>query len=169
MGTKTMTLRGFFKRLPPDGVARHEFRNFNLGMSSGAARLGFDVYLVDLPKSVRGRLVQDSFSENGHRIDVNKDDDVETRRWSVLHEVMHFFLHPRHDLLASPQFRAGRTHFYDADEERQEREANAGVEALIFGDGALNAAIALHGDNEPLLARRFGVSLQTLRQAKRNL
>ena len=171
------TLRELFKLLPPDGVVRHEFRNFNLGMMGGgvvpsarqlAARLGFDVCLVPLPKSVRGRLVQDAFAENGYRIEVNKDDDVKTRRWSVLHEIMHYYLHPRHDLLSDPQFRAGRTHFYDADEVREERQANAAVEALVFGDEALNAAISMFGDDEAVLARRFGVSVPTLRHAMRN-
>lgn len=175
---KMKTFRELLSRLPEDGEVRHAFRNFNFGMSDGGALpsaaglarlLGFDVVLVPLPANVRGRLVADTFADRGFRIEVNQADDVRTRRWTVLHELMHAFLHFREDPLADPQYRAGGRHFYLADEQEEEREANAFVEALIFGENALVAARTMFGDNEEDLAKKFGVSIPTLRNALRKL
>jgi Zn-dependent peptidase ImmA (M78 family) len=172
------SLRELFQRLPADGKALHELRSFNLGMMGGgvipsahqlAQRLGFDVYLVNLSKGQRGKLEVDTFAANGYRIEVNINDDVRTRRWTVLHEIMHFFLHPRNDPFAQPVFRAGREHFYDLHEGKEENEANAFVEALVFGDSALYAARSLHGNDLKVLADRFGVSVPTIQRALKKL
>ena len=170
-----MTLRDLYRRLPPNGEVRHHLRNFNLRMMGGealpsvrelASRLGFDVRMVKMRKDQRGRLVRDTFSGNGYRIEVNEADDVRTRRWTVLHEIMHAYLHARDDPFAMPQYRAaGQVHFYDDTELREEREANLAVEALIFGDGALAGAMGLFGRDEEKLARHFGVSVATLKIA----
>jgi len=50
-------------------------------------------------------------------------------------------------------------------EQREEREANEFAEALIFGDGALKAALGLYGRDEAMLARHFGVSVRALQIA----
>jgi len=122
------------------------------------------VYLVQLPKHVRGRLQQDPFAEAGYRIEVNMLDDVVVRRITVLHELMHFFLHPRDDVFAS-QYRAGRDHFYLSDELREEREANESLMVLLFGDDALEAARGLHGDDAERLAKHFGVTVALIERA----
>ena len=166
------SLRELFARIPSsEGRVRHLLRNFNFGMVKDgrmpsvrdlAIQLGFDVLLCEMPRSERGRLVKDGFSENGYRIEVNSADDVRTRRWTVLHEIVHWLLHRDDDVFAFDKFRAGKMHFYDADQLREEREANEFAEALIFGDGALDAAIGLWGDDLEQLAKYFGVSKQTL-------
>jgi Zn-dependent peptidase ImmA (M78 family) len=127
-----------------------------------ANALGFDVELVSMTASERGRLVRDPFASNGFRIEVNDADDVCTRRWTVLHEIAHGLLHANDDLLAAPKYRAGYMHFYDADERRNEREANAFAEALVFGDGALEGALGLYGQDREKLAKHFGVTPKTL-------
>jgi hypothetical protein len=174
MANKMRTFRDLFAKLPADGKTRHLLRSFNLGMMGGAAlpsvqklavELGFDVYLLDLPRNVRGRLEADTFAENGYRIEVNKRDDVQTRRWTVLHEIMHFFLHRRDDPFAIGLHRAGGGHFYDAQERQEEREANEFTEALVFGESALSAAASLHGKDLVRLAKHFGVSIETVRIA----
>ena len=171
------SLPQLFKRMPSDGKARYELRRFNLGMGGTgkipsvqqlASRLGFDVYLVDMPKSERGRLDSDPFAESGYRIEVNANDDVKTRRWSVLHELMHFYLHPSADIFAAKHRSGDFGHFYDSQEVMQEREANNAVEALIFGDGALEAALSLYGDDNLKIARHFGTSLVTVTIARSN-
>ena len=51
----------------------------------------------------------------------------------------------------------------------EEREANAFVETLIFGENALNAARSLFGDDVLKLARHFGVTEATMMRALKNL
>ncbi len=171
MGKVIGSLRELFRRLPPDGSTRHLLRSFNLGMSGRgsppsvkelAENLGFDVYLVDLPNEIRGRLIADPFSENGYSIEVNRNDSVVVRRWTVLHEIMHFLLHRNDDPFAPAMHRAGAEHFYDREEQQQERDANLSVEALIFGDGALEAAISLFGRDIAALCKHFGVSSRVM-------
>lgn len=179
--SEAMTIRSvreLLSRSGPDGDVRHALRGFNLGMSGRrsppsaallARELGFELELVPMARGERGRLVTEPFSENGYRIEVNERDDVRVRRWTVLHEIMHWLLHRRDDPFATDQFRAVGNHFYDADELREEREANEFVEALIFGDGALEAAHSMFGEDHDRLAAHFGVTQITLRRALRKL
>ena len=166
-----MSMKELFKRLPSDGVTCHALRNFNIGMMGPsrvpsvkelATTLGFDILLREMRQSERGRLVSDPFSNSGYRIEVNSSDDVRTQRWTVLHEIMHGLLHKKDDPLAFDQYRAGRSHFYTKDELAEEREANGYTEALVFGDGALQAALSIYGRDEEKLAWHFGVSVPTL-------
>lgn len=168
---KIRNLREIFRRMPENAEFRHLLRNFNWGMCGRgsppsvkalAEQMGFDVVLSDLPRNIRGRLTTDPFAVNGYAIEVNRRDDVTVRRWTVLHEMMHFLLHKPDDPFAFDMHRAGGGHFYDQDQMRQERDANASVEGLVFGDGALKAAISLHGENKERLCRHFGVSEKTL-------
>lgn len=172
------SLRELFLRVPADGHIRHELRSFNLGMMGAsrlpsvlelAQRLGYDVVLTRMRKGQRGRLVQDAFAASGYRIEVNEKDDTATRRWTVLHELIHALIHPRHDPFAAEQYRAGPSHFYLEEELEEERDANAFVEALVFGDGALAAGVSLHGRDIKKLARYFGVSLKTIEIAIQKL
>jgi Zn-dependent peptidase ImmA (M78 family) len=168
------SIRELFRKLPADGKVRQELRSFNMqmmGVNSPpsvvalANRLGVQVVLRDLPRSQRGRLVRDPFEDCGFVIEVNSSDDVRTRRWTVLHELMHWLLHRRKDMLAAPQFRAGASHFYDASEATEEKECNEFVEALIFGDGALRAGVSLMGRDVSVLSKHFGVSDRALQIA----
>ena len=162
------TIRDLLARMPADGEVRHALRQFNMAPKAGgkvpsvkalAVKLGFDVELCDLPRGVSGRLVTDPFSENGYRIEVNRNDDRLKQRWTVLHEIAHYFLHSRGlDPFAPEPHRAGTGHFYLQHEEVQEREANAFVAALVFGDGALEAAVSLHGEDPNILSTHFGFS-----------
>lgn len=169
------SLKDLFRKLPGDGRLRHVLRNFNFRMMGGASvpsvkqlaeTIGLDVYQVELPHHVRGRLQQDPFAEAGYRIEVNMRDDVVVRRVTVLHELMHFLLHPRDDVFAT-QFRAGRDHFYLSDELAEEREANEALMVLLFGDGALEAAASLYGKDSQKLAKHFGVPVTLVDRALR--
>ena len=177
MKKRIITIRDLFSRLPSDGEIRHLLRNFNAGMGGRgrvpsakalAQAMGFEVYLVDMTPNQRGRLVADAFAKNGYAIEINKNDEVVVQRWTLLHEIMHFLLHRTDDPFAPALNRAGGMHFYDAHEKQQEREANEAVEALVFGDGALKFALGLHGENERILAKQFGVSVRALQIAVKN-
>lgn len=178
MDKRLKSIRELFARISADGRHCHLLRSFNLGMMGGeslpsvqklAREMGFDVYLLNLPRNVRGRLEVDTFAEIGYRIEVNAGDDVKTRRWTVLHEIIHYLLHRRADPFASGLLRAGGEHFYDADQRLEEREANEFTEALVFGDGALEAAVSLFGRNLVRLEKHFGVSSATLEIALKKL
>jgi hypothetical protein len=162
-----MTFRELMARLPPDGRTRRALRTFNLAPKAGgkvpsvkalAEDLGFAVALVPLPPGRAGRLVADPFSDNGWRIEVNSADDRLRQRWTVLHELGHYFLHvDRNDPLAAGKQRDTGNYFYLANEQHEEREANDFAEALVFGENALLAAVTLHGRDPAVLSRYFGV------------
>ena len=161
------SLRDIFRRLPPDGAIRDALRKFNLSpVIDGKARsvkdlavqLGFVVERCHLPNGMAGRLVRDAFAENGFRIEVNQTLSVQAQRFAVLHEIAHYFLHiDRDDPLETVAYldRSGETFYVDLEEERQ---ANEFAEVLLFGDGALEAARSLRGDDLRKLAHQFGVS-----------
>ncbi len=155
---------------------RKLLRIFNLSPSGArkaasvkklAETLGFEVEQVDLPPGVSGCLVQELFAENGYRIEVNQRQRVEARRWAVLHEIGHYFLHADHTdpfAFGMNLDRSGETFYTNPQEER---EANEFAEVLLFGDNALEAALDLYGKNIENLRRHFGVSEKTLRIALR--
>lgn len=173
MGNKIKSLRELFARLPANGRVRHLLRNFNLGMVGGkppsvhklALELGVDVYLIELPRNVRGRLVTDTFSDSGYAVEINRADDVRVRRWTLLHELVHFLIHRPDDPFAPALNRANGSHLYLAHELKQEAEANEFAEALVFGDGALEAALGLFGEDLHELARHFGVTRSVMQIA----
>lgn len=165
------TLRELFRHLPEDGDIRNELRQFNLWPTKGgkpasvrelAERLGFIVQRKRLPKGMAGRLVQDPFAENGYCIEVNERHSVESQRWTVLHEMGHYFLHANHrDPLADPTFldRSASAFYTNTNEER---EANQFAAVLLFGDGALEGARGSSGNDKERLAKLFGVSVKTI-------
>jgi hypothetical protein len=169
------TLRDFFRYLPPDGRERHAFRNFNMAPKAGgrvpsvkalAESLGFAVERINLPRGVSGRLVRDPFSENGYRIEVNALDHVLRQRFSVIHELVHYYCHfDRNDPFAEVKLRDRGDHLYLAHEKREEREADAITAAIFFDCGALSAARSLHGDDLHRLSMHFGVSEEVVRIA----
>jgi hypothetical protein len=156
------------------GKDRHLLRNFNF-MNDGqppsvltlAENLGFVVELRSLPRSVSGYLEADVTAKKGFRVVINKWHNVVRRRFTVLHEIAHFYLHPQYsDPLAPTAYRAETgsiEHFYLDEDLAEEREANSWVEAIVFEQEALNAAKAIHGDDHRSIARKFGVSREALR------
>ena len=169
------SLREFFAKLPPDGNVRHELRSFNLAPKAGgkvpsvkalAESLGFSVERIELPRGIAGRLVQDPFAQNGYRIEVNASESVFRQRWTVLHEIGHYFLHSNHsDPFAPIKLRDRSDPFYLAHELIEEREADAFATALLFDEGALCAARTLFGVDLERLSRHFGVSQEAIRIA----
>ena len=156
------------RHLPPDGKVRNAFRSFNLAPKAGgqvpsvkalAETLGFAVERVDLPSGMAGRLTPDPFSFNGYRIEVNANDSVLRQRFTVVHEIVHYFVHPNHaDPFAPDKLRDDKDHLYLSEEQREESEANRFAAAIFFDEGALAAARSLHGDDLTKLSRHFGVS-----------
>jgi len=171
------TLRELFTRLPADGNIRQVLRNFNMAPKAGgrvpsvkdmALALGFEVERISLPFGMAGRLVQDAFSQNGYRIEVNQHQSVRRQRWTVLHEMGHYFLHvDRNDSLALPKLRDRGDPLYMEQERIEEREADEFAAVLLFADGALTAAKSLLGNDLHALARHFGVSEDVIRIALR--
>ena len=169
------TFRELFARIDASPKEKHILRTFNQShrldgkaksVRELAESLGFSVRKVPMPAGMAGRLFQDGFSENGFEIQVNEKATRTTQRWAVLHEMGHYFMgHVRKDdLLAHDLFldRAGTAFYADP---KEETEANQFAAVLLFGDGSLEAARSLHGENVEALARVFGVSLQTAKIA----
>ena len=160
--------------LPHDGEIRHTIRNFTLNprvqqrarsVKDLAEGIGFDVVECDLPKGMNGRLSQDAWSENGYSIEINRSLSVEAKRFAVLHEMGHYFLHTdNNDPLADIMHfdLSGDTFYLD---QNLEREANAFAEAILFGGGQLAAAVGLHGSDLVKLAKYFGVTQPVVRIA----
>ena len=157
-----------------DGRDRNLLRNFNF-MNEGqppsvgklAHDLGFVVEFENLPNSISGYLEQDPFAEKGFRIVVNASHPVTRQRWTTLHEIAHYYLHPRYrDVFSDNAHRASvgsLDHFYASDAELvEEREANSWVEAIVFEQRALKAALSIHGRDYVAVSKKFGVSTKTL-------
>lgn len=161
------SMKAIMRRLPPDGRVRKLLRDFNMAprvnrkaisVKELAENVGLPVVQCDLPNGMAGRLVSDAFSDSGYSIEVNKRHSVQARRFTVLHELGHFFLHTNsNDMFADPLYldRSEAAFYVDSN---QEREANQFAEALLFGDGALRGAAGLYGNSVPQLAHHFGVS-----------
>ncbi|WP_157994852.1 ImmA/IrrE family metallo-endopeptidase [Paracoccus tegillarcae] len=161
------TIRELFKKLPVSGEVLDAMRRFNLSPNvDGKARsvkdlaikLGFDVRLCSMPKGRAGRLVPDPFAENGYCIEISEKQSRQSQRWTVLHEMGHFFLHVnRSDPFAFDKYldRSSEAFYENLVEER---EANQFAAVLLFGDGALHGASGIYGQNIEKLARHFGVS-----------
>jgi Zn-dependent peptidase ImmA (M78 family) len=171
------SLRQLFKRLQSaDADQRDALRQFNLmpglngkavSVKSLAEKLGLSVYEVDLPNGMAGRLVQDAFSDSGFAIEVNKTQNVRSKRFTVLHELGHFFMHAnKDDVLADPLLlsRSDDQFYYDT---KQEREANDFADVLLFGDGALEAAVSLLNRDVKRLSNFFGVTEKMIEVALR--
>ncbi|AXI54639.1 hypothetical protein SuNHUV7_34730 (plasmid) [Pseudoseohaeicola sp. NH-UV-7] len=170
-----ITFRQLLEEIP-DATSRHLLRQFNLAQrSTGRAQsvrdlalsLGFDVTEKSFPLGIDGRLVADPFASNGYEIQVNKHHSVERRRWTLMHEIAHFFLHRNHeDFFAENSYRASPGfHFYRSDELVEEKQANEFVAAAFFGDGALAAINSWFQGDVKKISRAFGLSEKAIRIA----
>ena len=171
------TMRQLMSKMPDDGKARHLLREFNNSSSQHgrpvsvkrlAERLGLDVHVVRLPSGMTGRLVSDGLTKAGYRIEVSDRATLLARRWAVLHELGHYFLHrnAEYDFLASDAaFDASGRTFYE--DKAQEREANQFASVLLFSDGAIASAVSVYGRNCEALSRRFGVTENMIKVALR--
>ena len=131
-------------------------------MKELAEDLGLGVFQVELSPGMAGRIMPDAFSQSGYAIEVNRSLSVQARRFAVLHELGHFFLHlRRNDPFAEPLHldRSGGTFYVNPQEEA---EANQFAETVLFGDGALRGAVGIYGEDLPRLAHHFGVSEQVI-------
>ncbi|MFP4327352.1 MAG: ImmA/IrrE family metallo-endopeptidase [Paracoccaceae bacterium] len=162
------TLRELFLKLPYDGFVRNQLRDFNLSSGRGrkapsvknlAESFGVEIRQIRMPMSFAGRLVADCFTRSGFAIEVNDRHSVESRRFTVLHELGHMLLghvDATDIFLAPAHLNRGEDEFYiDA---TQEHEANAFADVLLFGDGAIESAYSLHHGDRKRLAYVFGVT-----------
>ena len=167
-----MTLNDILK-IVRNGTHLNAIRTFNLAprgvgsvpsVKALAERLGFSVTRKSLPNGISGRLVTDPFSENGYCIEVNENESVVRQRWTVLHEIGHFYLHvDRSDPFAPAKLRDRFDPFYLENELKEEREADCFAAALLFDHGALSAARTLFNNDVELIARHFGMSQEVVR------
>jgi Zn-dependent peptidase ImmA (M78 family) len=123
-----------------------------------AESLGVDVRTCNLPKGMAGRLVSDPFSVSGYCIEVNEGHDVRSRRYTVLHELGHFFLHLDRSNPLAPTMHLNRSDDEFYFDTKAEYEANDFADVLLFGDGSLHAAFSLYGGKIDQLAHYFGVT-----------
>ena len=156
---------------------RHALRMFNVQNSGQppsvaklARELGFEVCEQNLPFEISGRLepLNDPFGDRKARIVVNVRHSNARKRFTVLHEMAHFYLHPRHtDPLSFDDgaYRSSEGLRYHDTELAEEREANEWVDQIIFGGGALRGSMSL-AISDRQRAFSFGVSLRTLEIAK---
>lgn len=167
-------IRQVMASLPIDGEVRHKYRNFTINTRVGqrarsvkefVESLGFDVKETDFPRGMNGKLVADTWSASGYRIEINKRLSVEAKRFAVLHELGHYVRHvDSSDPLGDDRhFDLGGSVFYVNDAE--ETEANEFAEALLFGGGQLTAAHSLFGGDLNKLSRYFGVTQPVVRIA----
>lgn len=98
-------------------------------------------------------------SRTGFVVYINKEMSLPRKRWTLAHELGHYFLHRQKKLNTFDyelHRKRGKKEYFSVDDE--EREANYFAEDLFFGNGALDAAVSLHGRNIAYLAKRvFGV------------
>ncbi len=171
-------VRHVMQTLPPDGEVRQTVRDFTLNpLVSNRARsvkefaeaLGFSVVVTALPNGMNGRLVLDAFAENGWCIEISARLSVQAKRFAVLHEIGHYFMHTEHDDPLSDAMHfdpSGQTFYVDS---REESEANAFAEALLFGGGQLAAAYSLFEGRLEKLSAYFGVTDAVINIAVRKL
>ncbi len=168
------SIRKLFERLPIDGEVRHKLRNFNMEPQKSnkaasakdlAESFGLDVMCVPLKRGMAGRLVQDPFSDSGYCIEVNQYHDVRSRRFTVLHELGHYFFHvDKHDPFADAMHlsRSDEEFYFDIS---KEREANDFADVVFFGDGALAAAFSRFGGRIDQVAHYFGLTENIIKVA----
>ncbi|MEX0969441.1 MAG: ImmA/IrrE family metallo-endopeptidase [Paracoccaceae bacterium] len=162
----------------PSGRESHLLRRFNSEIGRKDTKppsartlaecLGFTVSEKELENGVSGYLEPDTFSEKGYAILVNSSMNVRRKRWTVLHEIAHYYLHVRtkpHDPFAPIKNRESKGYFYSREELKEEREANAFVAALCFSDGALTAAISDSNNDLQEIANSMGLSLEAIKIA----
>jgi Zn-dependent peptidase ImmA (M78 family) len=163
------------RRIFRDKIAPHALRKiraFRLNPPQSikklAEDLGLSVVEIEMPISERGYLTfaPELGSTTGYVIYVNINSDIGQKRWTVAHELGHYFLH-----------REEREHSIDPEThldfrfdyfgiEHLEREANYFAEDMFFGEGALDAALSLHGPAIDYLASKvFGVPRKVLQIA----
>jgi Zn-dependent peptidase ImmA (M78 family) len=163
-------------RAVPSGAEVHAIRQFNfmnheqpasVGRLLGA--LGFGFKFENLPDAVSGRLDPDTWSAKGFEVVVNAKHPRTRQRFTALHEVGHYYLHkPERDFLTVSKHRASFDsfdHAYGHIERGEESEANAWVDAVVFGHNALEGALSLYGRDVVSLARHFGFSIEVIERA----
>ena len=175
---RRFSFRQLLATVPP--TDRHALRQFNFqngnerppSVRELALTLGFEVEEQNLPSSVSGFIEEDTWAEKGWKIVVNAAHGNLRKRFTVLHEMAHYYLGHTKELEFKPaSYRATGNSFdkvYDRSDMLQEREANAWAEAVIFGQNALEGAVGLYGQNIELLMRHFGVSETVLKKAMRH-
>jgi Zn-dependent peptidase ImmA (M78 family) len=169
------TLNDVFKTVP-SGADRHAIRNFNFMNKSQPAsvgglaeELGFVVRFEKLPSQVSGYLEPDTWADKQFAIVINSSHPRVRQRFTGLHEIAHFYLHnPSDDFLGQPKHRASLDsfeHVYNNEEITQEIEANRWLEAVVFGEQALEGAIGLYGKDLNRLMLHFGFSEAVVKKA----
>lgn len=132
--------------------------------------LGFGLEFNSLPRNISARLVPDTWPLKGFTVEVNLLHSRMRQRFSALHEIGHYYLHPHQlDQIASTPHRAAGNslddYVYSHEEESEEYEVNQWADAVIFGNGALAAAVTLFGKGTLRLSRHFGFSEAVVERA----
>jgi Zn-dependent peptidase ImmA (M78 family) len=146
-----------FRLNPPQSI-----RNF-------AERIGVAVIEVDLEEGQFGYLDErpDLGSKTGFVIFVEKRLNTFEKRWTVAHELGHYFLHrDRRSGTFDTEIHRGvdRSQYFICEDE--EHEAENFAEDLFFDGGALEAFVSMHGFDAHLLASRvFGVPATKVQRA----
>lgn len=153
--------RKFANRIPDADLARiTEFQlNPSASVKALARKLGVEVVEETLDSEVRGYLDKDIYrgGRSGYVIVLNKRDRTEVKRFTVLHELAHFYLHtPKTSEVFEERQFWEPSGFYINDNEEQ--EANAFAEDVLM---PLRLLDHLHRHNNPTvsdLAKYFWLS-----------
>ena len=159
------------------GRDAHAIRQFNFMNKEQPASvrgllqdLGFGLEFNVLPRNISARLVPDTWPLKGFTVEVNLLHSRMRQRFSALHEVGHYYVHPHQlDQIASSPHRAMGSslddHVYSHEEEIEESEANQWADSVIFGNGALAGAVVMFGKDLRRLSKHFGFSEAVVKRA----
>lgn len=154
-----------------------ELRNFSMNPAQSierlAHRLGIAVVEIDLESGIDGYIECDPLfgGKSGYTVYINKNLTTQRKRWTLAHEIGHYFLHSDNpDLYFGEGLNRARGKSANFAYETQEREANYFAEDLFFAPNSLEAALNLHGENIQYLAMNvFGVPEAALQIALAHL
>ena len=153
-------------------LARAGVNTIPVPVKQVAAQLGIKIELADLGEDCSAVLVR-----NGDRavIGVNKDHPPNRQRFSIAHEIAHFWLHDGDTYID----KGYRVHFRDLESgsgtKQEEMEANAFAAALLMPakwvrDAFRQQPFELTGDDSlELLAKQFSVSTEAMTYRLMNL
>ncbi|MCT4664977.1 MAG: ImmA/IrrE family metallo-endopeptidase [Flavobacteriales bacterium] len=130
-----------------------------------AKHYGIDVQPEVLEDSISGVLI---LKEDNVYIRYNKSHDEKRQRFTISHELGHFFLHSRFPIFVDKgENRLYRNQDSSTGELKKEREANAFAAALLMPKSFIEYEINLieknvNSDAVEYLAKKFNVSIQAM-------
>ena len=125
----------YLEELTSDILLQNDMYKLPVGIISIANALGIEVYEKDMDKDVSGKITYDSVNKEFY-ITVNKNDTKERQRFSIAHELGHYFLHreilEQEGTHIDTLYRKTKTE--DEEAKQREREVDYFAGALLMND-----------------------------------